>query len=227
MGLAPDGAPEGRLPAGSPAAVGERTRVGVALQTVSFWQLAAGLFTCGFSMSLLSTHGLPMLTDHGYHPMLAAWALGLVGGSSMLLAIVLGVAGDRFGRKPVLAWLYGSRAAALAALFLIRDQPAALLVVAALSGATMSGTLAMTSALTADIFGRYSVGSVFGTIFLVHQCGAALGSWLGGLLYEATAGYGAAFATASAMLLGACLLSLTIDVRPCPVQRVAPVAGGR
>ena len=71
--------------------------------------------------------------------------------------------------------------------------PQALLVISALGGASMSGSLAMTSALTADIFGRFSVGSIFGTIFVVHQGGAALGSWLGGLLFELTGGYGAAF----------------------------------
>jgi MFS family permease len=76
--------------------------------------------------------------------------------------------------------LYGTRALLFAAMFLVHDSPLALLVISALGGASMSGSLAMTSALTADIFGRFSVGSVFGTIFVVHQGGAALGSWLGG-----------------------------------------------
>lgn len=85
----------------------------------------------------------------------------------------------------------------------------------------------MASALSADIFGRFSVGSVFGTIFFVHQVGAALGSWLGGLFFEATGGYGAAFATASTILVLACIVSLTIDERPRRVPTLAPVAGGR
>ena len=50
------------------------------------------------------------------------------------------------------------------------------MVVASFSGLGMAGSLAMTSALSADIFGRFSVGSIFGLIFLVHQMGAALGS---------------------------------------------------
>ena len=48
----------------------------------------------------------------------------------------------------------------------------------------MAGTGSMTSALTADIYGRFSVSSVFGLIFLVHQTGSALGSSLAGLLFE-------------------------------------------
>src|SRR5262245_28564286 len=102
-------------------------------------------------------------------------------------------------------------------MFLVRDSPLVLLVVAVLGGASMSGSLAMTSALTADIFGRFSVGSVFGTIFVVHQTGAALGSWLGGLVFELTGGYGLAFAIAAAQLLIAAAVSLTIDVTVrCP-----------
>ncbi|MBI4638972.1 MAG: MFS transporter [Candidatus Rokubacteria bacterium] len=225
MGLTPDGLPPERLAAAGPA--GERTDVSVAVQTLSFWQLGGGLFTCGFSMSLLSAHGVPMLTDHGYHPMLASWALGLLGGSSVGFAMALGAMADRFGRRPMLAWLYGARALFFAGLFLIRDNPAALLVVVLCGGASMAGSLAMASALTADIFGRFSVGSVFGTIFLVHQAGAALGSWLAGFLFELTGGYGAAFTAASVLLLFAAALSLTIDERAQAIPRLHPVAGGR
>jgi MFS family permease len=170
-------------------------------------------------MSLLSAHGVPMLTDHGYHPMLASSALGVLGASSFVGALVLGAIADRFGRRPVLAWLYGTRALLFLGLFLVHDNPLGLLVIAALGGASMSGSLAMTSALTADIFGRFSVGSIFGTIFVVHQGGAALGSWLGGFLFELTGGYGAAFAVASVQLLVATAVSLTL-------AEPAPRAGG-
>ena len=184
MGLAPDGAHAGsgeRAPSAP-----ERTAVSTAARTLPFWQLCGGMYTCGFSMTLLSAHGVPMLTDHGYHPMLASSAVGVLGASSFAGAMALGVIADRYGRRPVLAWLYGTRALLFVGMFLVHDSPGALLVIAALGGASMSGSLAMTSALTADIFGRFSVGSVFGSIFVVHQVGAALGSWLGGLLFEMT-----------------------------------------
>ena len=98
-------------------------------------------------------------------------------------------------------------------MFLVHDSPAGLLLLALLGGASMAGSLGMTSALTADIFGRFSVASVFGTIFLVHQAGAAAGSWLGGFLFELTGGYGVAFAVASAQLVVAAFVSLAIDER--------------
>jgi predicted MFS family arabinose efflux permease len=75
----------------------------------------------------------------------------------------------------------------------------------------MAGTGSMTSALTADIYGRFSVGSIFGVIFLVHQTGSALGSWLAGALFETTGGYGVAYTLACLFLVAAAVVALRID----------------
>jgi MFS family permease len=220
IGLTPDGAPP--RPATSAAPV-ERVGAAEALQTLAFWQLAGSFFTCGFSMSLLSAHGIPMLTDHGYSPMFASWVLGVLGGSSIGFTVMLGALSDRLGRRPVLAAIYAGRIFIFAGFFLIRDYPAAILVVAALGGITMAGTGSMTSALTADIYGRFSVSSVFGLIFLVHQTGSALGSWLAGALFETTGGYGAAFALACLFLAGAAVVALKIDKGARRIWRAATV----
>src|SRR5215831_8869809 len=219
MGLAADGAAPkvGAAPA-------ERVSPGEAMSTLAFWQLAGSFFTCGFSMSLLSAHGLPMLTDHGYTPMFASWALGVLGGSSIGFTVMLGAFSDRFGRRPVLSAIYAGRIFIFAGFFLIRDNPVAILAVAVLGGITMAGTGSMTSALTADIYGRFSVSSVFGLIFLVHQTGAALGSWLAGALFETTGGYGAAFMLACIFLSGASVVALTIDKDARRVWRAATVS---
>ncbi|HVQ75788.1 MAG TPA: MFS transporter [Candidatus Binatia bacterium] len=207
MGLTADGA----APRDGAATSVERVAASEALQTLAFWQLAGSFFTCGFSMSLLSAHGIPMLTDHGYSPMFASWALGVLGGSSIGFTVMLGALSDRLGRRPVLAAIYAGRVFIFAGFFLIRENPAAILAVAVLGGITMAGTGSMTSALTADIYGRFSVSSVFGLIFLVHQTGSAAGTWLAGVLFETTGGYGAAYAMACAFLVGAAFVALNID----------------
>jgi len=223
LGLEPDGVPAAaaRRP-GRATSLIERTAIAEAIQMPSFWLLTAGLFNCGFSMSLLSAHGVPMLTDHGFHPMAAASAIGFLGMTAIGGGIMLGLISDRWGRKPVLAAVYLLRLVAFGMLFLVRD-PVLLLVVAAIGGVGMSGSLAMTSALTGDIFGRYSVGSIFGLIFLSHQTGSSLGSWLGGFLFDVTGGYGAAFGVAGALLLIAAILSLSINERARPASRAVPI----
>jgi MFS family permease len=207
MGLTADGGPA--KPGVSPAS--ERVSAAEAVQTLAFWQLAGSFFTCGFSMSLLSAHGIPMLTDHGYTPMFASWAMGVLGGSSIGFTVLLGMLSDRFGRRPVLSGIYAGRILIFGSFFLIRDNPTAIIVVAVLGGVTLAGTGSMTSALTADIWGRFSVSSVFGWIFLVHQTGGALGSWLAGALFETTGGYGAAYVMACALLAAAAFVALRID----------------
>ncbi|MCI0549169.1 MAG: MFS transporter [Candidatus Rokubacteria bacterium] len=208
IGLGPDG--EAALP--EPTGVAAvRTPAVTAMRTVAFWQLAGSFFTCGFSMSLVSAHGVPMLTDHGYSPLFASWVIGILGASSIGFTLMLGGLADRFGARPVLGAIYGGRALIFAGLFLVRDNPLAMLGVAIAGGLTLAGSMSMTSMLTADIYGRFSVGSILGVIFLVHQTGAALGSWLAGALFESTGGYGAAFAMACALLAGAGLVSVRID----------------
>ena len=199
----------------------ERVSGGEAVQTLAFWQLAGSFFTCGFSMSLLSAHGIPMLTDHGYTPMFASWTMGVLGGSAIGFTVMLGALSDRFGRRPVLAAIYAGRVAIFSGLFLIRDNPTAILVVAVAGGVTLAGTGSMTSALTADIYGRFSVSSVFGLIFLVHQTGSALGSSLAGLLFETTGGYGAAFVLACCFLVAASIVALNIDKGARRIWRAA------
>ena len=218
MGLRPDGAP---AKASGRAVARERVSAGEALQTLAFWQLAGSFFTCGFSMALLSAHGIPMLTDHGYTPMFASWAFGVLGGSAIGCTVLLGTLSDRFGRRPVLAGIYAGRVLIFSGFFLIRDNPAAIIMVAVLGGITMAGTGSMTSALTADIWGRFSVSPVLGVIFLVHQTGAAIGSSLAGVLFEATGGYGAAFAVACVFLMCASVVALRIDTGARRIWRVA------
>lgn len=221
VGLEPDGA---ALPMAPAAGTVERTPVTSAAATVAFWQLGGSFFTCGFSMSLLSSHGVPMLTDHGYTPLFASWTLGVLGGASILFTLLLGPASDRFGRRPVLAAIYGGRAAVFAALFLIRDSPTAMLAVAFVGGITLAGSMSMTSALTADIYGRFSVGTILGAIFLVHQTGAALGSWSAGALFEATGGYGLSYIMACTVLVAAALVALRIDDGRRQVRWAARIA---
>jgi MFS-type transporter involved in bile tolerance (Atg22 family) len=67
------------------------------------------------------------------------------------------------------------------------------------------------------------VGSIFGLIFLSHQTGSSLGTWLGGFLFDVTGSYGAAFGLAGALLLIAAILSLSIDEKARPACRAVPI----
>ncbi len=81
------------------------------------------------------------------------------------------------------------------------------------------------SHLTANIFGRYSVGALSGWIFFSHQVGAALGAAIGGWVFQATGSYTSAFVSAAILAFLAAALALAIKEEPVGrTPRPAPVS---
>lgn len=223
LGLRPDGdlpssPASGPLGSGelrtAALSVGHERRIPLleAIQTIPFWMLAGSYFSCGFSMNLLGTHGVPMLIDHGFSPLVASAALGVIGIVGIMGAVGMGIASDRFGRSGFLALIYFVRALGFLLLLLART-PFQLYLLASLAGLVWVGSAAMTSALTADIFGRQSTGTLFGWIYLSHQTGAAAGTYLGGWAYDQLATHAVAFGTCAVLLVLAALISYRIPQR--------------
>ncbi|MBI2017384.1 MAG: MFS transporter, partial [Candidatus Rokubacteria bacterium] len=98
---------------------------------------------------------------------------------------------------------------------------------AAVFGLNYISTVPPTTTLTANIFGRYSVGELSGWIFFSHQVGAALGAALAGWIYELTGAYTIAFVSAAFMGIVAAGLALAIREEPIgsrPVPVPVPAA---
>ncbi len=189
-----------------------------ALGARPFWMLVASFFACGFSMNLLGTHGVPMLEHHGFPAVTAAFGIGLIGLISVFGSLAIGAASDRLGRNVFLALIYAVRGLGfLALVFVGREWE--LYAVAAVGGLVWAGSSAMTSAMTADLFGARSVGTLFGLIYLGHQVGAAAGSYLGGWGFDTYGSYLMPFALTSAILLAAAYIALRT---PGGVDRPAP-----
>jgi predicted MFS family arabinose efflux permease len=94
---------------------------------------------------------------------------------------------------------------------------------AAIYGLNYISTVPATTALTAKIYGRYSVGELSGWIFFAHQLGSAFGSLAGGYLYDRFGDYTVAFHSAAFMAFVATGLVLAIRERPA-AGRAVPVA---
>jgi predicted MFS family arabinose efflux permease len=86
-------------------------------------------------------------------------------------------------------------------------------------------TVPPTTALTVNIFGRYSVGELSGWIFFAHQVGAALGAALAGWVFEWTGTYTSAFVSAALVAFVGSGLTLLIREEPVSSRPTpAPVA---
>lgn len=170
------------------------------LKTRPFWQLSFGLFTCGFSMNLLGTHGVPMLIDHGFDPIISSNGIGLIGLVAIFSTLVLGYLSDIVQRKNILMMVYLIRGLGFIALVLASTKWQ-LFTIAAVGGLVWAGALSMSGAITADIYGVKIVGLLSGLTYLGHQIGAMIGSWLGGWAYDHLHTHLVAFGTASILLL--------------------------
>ena len=210
-----------------------RVTVSEAMGTPAFWLLASTFFVCGYtSNGLVLTHLIPHAAEHGFSEMHAAQALGLMGAMNIVGTILSGWICDRFGRKGPLAFYYGVRALSLIFLLYVWNVPS-LHIFAAIFGLNYISTVPPTTTLTANIFGRLSVGALSGWIYFSHQVGSAVGAWAGGAIFDATGSYSWAFLSAAVMAFIAAGLSLLIrevpmSARPTrrPTPTGAPVPAG-
>ena len=219
------GAPAPR--AGAPAASREhRMRVDEAMRVPAFWLLMATFFVCGYTTGgLVITHLVPHAAEHGFTEMQAAQALGVMGAMNIVGTIASGWLCDRFGPKRPLALYYALRGLSLLFLPYVSGMPTFFLF-AAIFGLNFISTVPATTALTATIFGRLSVGALSGWILFSHQVGAALGAALAGRLFDLTHSYTWAFFSGAALAVLAAGMALAIKEEP--VRRAptsAPASG--
>ncbi|MBI4609022.1 MAG: MFS transporter [Candidatus Rokubacteria bacterium] len=230
LGLAPYGAVAESSPETARETLAERTGFLEAAGTVPFWLLAGSFWVCGYTTSgLVLTHLIPHATEHGFHATQAAQALGLMGALNIVGTVASGWICDRFGQKGPLAGYYFLRGLSLIFLPYVGTVPG-LFAFAAIFGLNYISTVPATTALTAKIYGRYSVGELSGWIFFSHQVGAAFGSAVGGYLYDQLGDYTLAFHSAAAVAFVATAVVLAIRDQPVaggpPQPEVVPRAGG-
>jgi predicted MFS family arabinose efflux permease len=220
-GAAPAGA------GGPPVPPEGRTSIADAMQVPAFWLLAGSFFVCGYtSNGLVLTHLVPHAAEHGFSEMHAAQALGVMGAMNILGTVASGWICDRFGRKGPLAFYYGVRGLSLLFLLYVWNVPS-LHIFAAIFGLNYISTVPPTTTLTANIFGRYSVGALSGWIFFSHQVGAALGAAVGGWIFQSTGSYSWAFMSAAVMAFLAVPMALAIKERPVDQRpKATPVPAG-
>jgi MFS family permease len=206
-----------------PAAVSLRQ----ALRTPIYWQLSFGFFVCGFTMSFTSVHMVPYMLDmpeHSHHTMqlVASTALSVVGGCSILGALALGYLADRAGHKPVLALTYFLRGLAFVILLLVGSSLPGIFVAAVVLGISWTSTTPLTSAISADVYGRAALGTIFGFMFSAMNVGGGVGAWLAGLNYDLTGNYHTSLLLNGFLGFAAAAAVLSAKVRPLQPAAVTP-----
>jgi MFS family permease len=201
-----------------------RVSVVEAARVPQFWLLMATFFVCGYTANgIVGVHFMPHALEHNFTEVQASIALGVMGAMNVIGTVSSGWICDRFGRRGPLAFYYFVRGLSLIFLIYVWDAPS-LHVWAAIFGLNYISTVPPTTTLTANIFGRYSVGELSGWIFFAHQVGAALGAAIAGWVFEWTGSYSPAFVSAAVLAIIAAGLALAIREEPVRARPLAPVA---
>jgi MFS family permease len=188
-----------------------------ALCSMPLWQINAGYFVCGMTVALYYTHLIPFATDRGFSVTTAVTTFSILVASSAVGALIAGIVSDRLGRKNVLALAYLVRAGAFAVLLLWR-QEMALYVFAVLGGVSWLATPGSVTALTGEVYGMRTLGTLSGISLAVHQIGGGASVWLAGVLHDVTGSYNISLTLALLALLGASLVSFVIPERRYSVR---------
>ncbi|MGH2584173.1 MAG: MFS transporter [Dehalococcoidia bacterium] len=210
--------PYGTGAVGAPPIDTRTTPMRQALRTGDFWLLAMTFAICGFTtMGLIGTHFVPHAMEHGFTEAQAAGILSIIGGMNVVGTIASGWLTDRFSARKLLAGYYFFRALSLLALPLVTTLPL-MSVFAVVYGFDYIATVPPTVMLTADRFGRRSVGTIFGWISFSHMAGGALGAAAAGLVHDAVGTYTTIIYTGGFLALLAAALAFNVRSR-----RAAPV----
>lgn len=215
------GAP-GRAAAEAAPAVGLRS----AARTPEFWLLCGSFFVCGgTSNGLIGTHLLPHSIEHGIPAVTAAATVGVMGGMNFVGTLASGWLTDKMDPRKLLAFFYAFRGVSLFILPFVSDF-SGLLIFAIIFGLDWFATVPPTVTLTAQRFGRRSVGTLYGWIFACHQLGAAAASFGGGVIRVWLGDYQIAFLAGGVLAIIAAGLALLIRTQqPEPsAMAISPAA---
>jgi MFS family permease len=159
-----------------------------AMGTSSFWLFVLFMFVCGSGDFLVTTHLIPMVTDHGIPAVTASNMLAWFGLLSLAGILVAGPASDLIGDKIPIALTFLLRVFAF--LLIIRYQNmVSYYVFALVFGFTFLVTAPLTPTLVGRLYGFSHIGVLSGFITTLHHLGGGIAAWGGGFLFDLTGSY--------------------------------------
>lgn len=199
-----------------------------AMRTRDFWLLAGSFFICGYTTNgLIGTHLLPHAAEHGFTEAVSSVAISVMGIMNICGALASGWLSDRYDNRKLLAMYYGFRGLSLAALpFIIEYRD--LLIFAVIYGLDWVATVPPTINITAQRFGKKSVGTLYGWIFCSHMIGAGIAAQAGGFFRDRLGDYHLIFISAAVMGIVASTLVLQLKRQKTAseLRRAQPAAAG-
>ncbi len=197
--------------------------IGKAIRTYRFWAitLMMAMFAVGFY--IISVHLVAYLRDKSYSPILAGSIVGLQGLFNFIGKAFGGILCDRIGREKTLTLSIIVFIACVAMLNLggLIISPAIIYAFCVFYGMGYGMAVPALIASSGDLFGGKHYGSILGLILLGGFIGGAIGTWLGGKLFDLTGAYAINFIVAAVTMVIS--MALIWSARPSRVRLIRSV----
>ncbi len=171
------------------AARAPRAPLRSALASPGYWMINATFFVCGLHVFFLVTHLPGVIELCGLPASVSGLSLALLGLFSIAGSIAAGFVIQRWSMKRTLAALYAGRGIGIALFMAAPKTELTVLAFSAWMGLTYMAVLPPTAGLIGKLYGAQRLATLLGITFMVHQAGAFLGTWLGGVVLERTGSY--------------------------------------
>lgn len=185
-----------------------------ALTSPAFRYIAAGFFVCGFHVAFLLAHMPGQIALCGLPASLAGEWLAVLGVCNIAGSLAAGAAIRRGSMRRALIVLYLLRALGVGLFLLLPASTATLLGFAAWMGLTYMATLPPTAGLIGSLFGTQRMATLLGVVMFVHQLGAFLGVWLGGIAMQLQGSYAWVWTADIVLAVLAAAIHLPLRERP-------------
>ena len=172
--------------------------------------LLVGIYSiCGVQDFFVATHIVAFAQDQGVGDVLAGNLLAWMGLMGLLGVLVAGVMADALGASRPTALCFVMRIGIFALILTMQSTPA-ILAFGLLYGFTFLITAPLTVVFLGNIYGPHRLGTLTGTVSMIHQITGGLGALAGGWIYDLTGAYNIAFVLMLALSLAATALTLVV-----------------
>lgn len=184
-----------------------------ARRTRAFWTIGLLQFLHFPIMMTVPVHIAVHGGDLGLSKAGMATLLSVMGGSSIVGRLVVGLVIDRLGSKAGYLIGFTGLALSLSAFWAITESTTLFFAVA-VYGFSHGGFFVIAAPTIARFFGTRAHGSIFGTIIFFGTIGAAFGPVLAGRVFDVTGSYDLAFLGMLALAVMGFLIALTLRRPP-------------
>lgn len=192
-----------------------------AFRSPQFIVLSLVFFACCAAHSGPIFHMVSYAIFCGVGPLAAVSIYSVEGLGGLGGRVLMGVAADRLGVKPVLIAGLAVQALAIGAYVYVRELHE-FYTLAVIFGAAYGGVMPLYAVLAREYFGQAIMGTVLGAVTMISSLGMAAGPLLGGWLYDTYGAYTWLFIGSFAVGLGAVAVALFFP--PVPSQGKAQAA---